>query len=84
VISWQVPAQRTDGTALASAELATFDILYFDDATGTMRTVKITDSLQRTAQITSLTRGTTYHFSIIVTDTLGNASAASQSVDLPL
>ena len=83
-IQWQAPTQRTDGTALASTDLAAFDIVYFDDATGTMRTIKIADPTLRNTQVTSLPRGTTYHFSITVTDTQGYSSTASPVVNLAL
>jgi hypothetical protein len=73
-----------DGTALKSTELASFDVLYFDDATGTLRTARITNPSQRSLQVTSLKRNTTYHFSITATDSSGKTSAASDTVDLDL
>jgi len=69
---------------LASTELASFDVLYFDDASGTMRTMRIADSIARSARVTGLLLNTTYHFSVIATDTQGTSSAASQAVDLSL
>jgi hypothetical protein len=83
-ISWQAPTQRIDGTALRSSELAAFDVLYFDDLTGTMRTTRVTNPAQRSLGLTNLRRNTTYHFSVIATDTSGKSSAASETIDLAL
>jgi len=78
------PTQRVDGTALKSTELASFDVLYFDDATGTLRTTRVASPTQRSLQVSSLKRNTTYHFSISATDTSGKSSTASDTVDLDL
>jgi len=83
-ISWQAPTQRMDGAALTSTDLASFDVLYFDDATGTMRTTRITDPTSRSMRVTNLQTNTMYHFSVTATDTKGYTSAASQAVDLQL
>jgi hypothetical protein len=83
-ITWEAPTKRTDGSALASADLASFDLLYFDDATGTMRTMRITDPASRSVKVTNLPKNTSYHFSVTATDTKGSTSAASQAVDLQL
>jgi hypothetical protein len=83
-INWQAPTQRTDGTALTSTDLASFDVLYFDDATGTMRTLKVSNPASRSVQVTNLPKNTMYHFSITATDTRGATSTASEAVDLQL
>jgi hypothetical protein len=83
-INWAAPTTRVDGTALKSTDLASFDVLYFDDATGTLRTARVTNPAQRSMQVSSLKRKTTYHFSITATDTKGATSSASNTVDLDL
>lgn len=83
-INWQAPTQRTDGSALVATDLAAFEIMYFDDASGTLRTTRVTNPAQRSMQLTNLPRNTTYHFSITATDTRGNSSAASAPVDVAL
>jgi len=84
LVSWEAPTVRTDGAALDISELASFDIYYFDDLTGTLQSVHVSDPALRQWRIPALPKSTTYHFSVVTTDAQGVTSASSEVVSIAL
>jgi len=84
LVNWSAPVARTDGGLLDASELASFDIYYFDDLTGSIRTVHVSDPSLRQLRITALPKSTTYHFSVVTTDVNGSVSDASEAFSIAL
>ena len=80
-MSWSAPTERTDGSEFAAADIAYYEIYYTANSTGDIEVVRVTDTAALSSVITDL-RADTYHFSITVTDTAGQASTVSEAVEV--
>lgn len=76
-LSWTAPTTRANGTALASGEIAGYEIYMATSASGPFNTVVTTDGNVTQALIRDLAPGT-YYFGITTLDTNGLESVMSQ------
>jgi hypothetical protein len=84
VAKWSVPTTRADGSALAIADLAGYEV-YFSDTAGLVNgTLPVTGGSVASVIVPNLTTGTTYYFTISAVDTAGNKSALSSVVTVAL
>jgi hypothetical protein len=80
-LSWTVPTQNTDGSALSVSDISGFHIYYGTDASNLSQSVTVNGTGTLTRVIDSLTPAT-WFFSISVIDVAGVESARSSVVSV--
>lgn len=78
-LNWTQPTENSDGTPIASGELAGYKIVFGSSATQLDQNVAITDPTVTTYTFQNLPSGTWY-FALISIDSAGNESAPTNVV----
>mgnify|MGYP002150920393 CR=1 FL=1 len=80
-LSWSVPAQREDGSALSLTDIQKYNIYYGTSATDLSALVSVADSSQVTYTFTNMTANT-YYFAISTVTTDGVEGVRSTTLSL--
>jgi hypothetical protein len=87
VLSWVAPATRTDGSAIALADITEFDIFYATGAAAPISYQRISGpfnfaQIDLVTDVSKFSVPGTYTFTVFTKDTSGNISASSNSVSV--
>lgn len=79
VLSWQIPTERENGTALPVSEIASYEIYYTAEKSGASQTIVVNQATQKSYTVSGL-KPDSYHFSMVTVDSDGVYSELSKVV----